>query len=93
MVGVALMIITSLIAMYSLLKVFFYMYFGREEMPVVQRQPILPHKLIAMILLTVATILMGLCAEWILDVAHHAAEFNINPSDYIKSVIPNVEVE
>ncbi|MDU7036872.1 MAG: Na+/H+ antiporter subunit D, partial [Staphylococcus simulans] len=72
-VGVALMIITSLIAMYSLLKVFFYMYFGREEMPVVQRQPILPHKLIAMILLTVATILMGLCAEWILDVAHHAA--------------------
>ncbi|WP_422052017.1 Na+/H+ antiporter subunit D [Staphylococcus simulans] len=92
-VGVALMIITSLIAMYSLLKVFFYMYFGREEMPVVQRQPILPHKLIAMILLTVATILMGLCAEWILDVAHHAAEFNINPSDYIKSVIPNVEVE
>lgn len=92
-VGVVVMLITSLIAMYSLLKVFFYMYFGREGMPVVQRQPLLPHKLFAMILLTLATVLMGLCAEWILDIANHAAAFNLNPSDYLKSVIPNVEVE
>lgn len=91
--GVVVMIITSLIAMYSLLRVFFYMYFGREGMPVVQKQTILPHKIAAMLLLTIATIVMGFGAEWFLDIAHQAAEMNLNPGDYQEAVVPHLEVD
>lgn len=91
--GVIVLVITSIIAMYSLLRIFFIMYFGQEEVPQVNKVPLAMHKIIAMLFLTGATIFMGACGEWFLDFARQAAEFNLHPSEYIKAVIPDVKVE
>ncbi|RZI01307.1 Na+/H+ antiporter subunit D [Staphylococcus condimenti] len=91
--GVIVLVITSIIAMYSLLRIFFVMYFGQENVPQVKNTPLAMHKIVAMMLLTAATIFMGVCGEWFLDFARQAAEFNLHPSEYIKSVIPDVKVE
>ena len=91
--GVVVLVLTSIIAMYSLLRIFFVMYFGREDVPRVQPVPLPLHKIISMFLLTAATVLMGICGEWFLDFARQAAELNLHPSEYIKAIIPNVKVE
>lgn len=92
-IGVIVLVITSIIAMYSLLRIFFIMYFAQEEVPQVNKVPLAMHKIIAMLFLTGATIFMGICGEWFLDFARQAAEFNLHPSEYIKAVIPDVKVE
>lgn len=91
--GAIIMIIASIIAMYSLLRIFLFMYFGRETMPQAQLVQLSKNKLNAMVILTVATILIGLASQYMLDVSEMAAQFNMNENEYFKEIIPNVEVE
>jgi len=92
-IGVIVMVITSVIAMYSLLRIFLVMYFGRNDIPKVDKVPLSKHKLYAMIILTVATILLGIASQYVLNISELAAQFNIHEQSYIKEIIPNVEVE
>ncbi|MEX6217206.1 Na+/H+ antiporter subunit D [Mammaliicoccus sciuri] len=92
-IGVIVMVITSVIAMYSLLRIFLVMYFGRNDIPKVERVPLSKHKLYAMIILTVATIVLGIASQYVLNISELAAQFNIHEQSYIKEIIPNVEVE
>ncbi|MBW0767079.1 Na+/H+ antiporter subunit D [Mammaliicoccus lentus] len=91
--GVIVMIISSIIAMYSLLRVFLVMYFGRESVPQVGKVVFVKNKLYAMIILTVTTIILGIASQYVLNISEMAAQFNMNELEYFKEVIPNVEVE
>lgn len=92
-IGVLVLVITSLIAMYSLLKIFFYMYFGRQEIPKVAYKPLPKHKIFAMLILTIATIAIGIGAQWIIEITNQSAAFNLNLDDYLKAVAPKLEVD
>lgn len=91
--GVIVMIISSIIAMYSLLRVFLVMYFGRESVPQVGKVVFAKNKLYAMVILTVTTIILGIASQYVLNISEMAAQFNMNELEYFKQVIPNVEVE
>lgn len=91
--GVIVMIISSIIAMYSLLRVFLVMYFGRESVPQVGKVVFAKNKLYAMVILTVTTIILGIASQYVLNISEMAAQFNMNELEYFRQVIPNVEVE
>lgn len=92
-IGVVIMVISSIIAMYSLLRIFLVMYFGREKIPQASLVVLSKNKLYAMVILTVATVVLGLAAQYVLDISQMAAHFNMDEQAYFKEVIPNVEVE
>lgn len=79
--------------MYSLLRVFLVMYFGRESVPQVGKVVFAKNKLYAMVILTVTTIILGIASQYVLNISEMAAQFNMNELEYFKQVIPNVEVE
>nr|WP_263314798.1 Na+/H+ antiporter subunit D [Mammaliicoccus sp. Marseille-Q6498] len=91
--GVIVMILSSIIAMYSLLRIFLVMYFGIETVPQAKKVMLTKNKLYAMVILTVATIALGIASQYVLNISELAAQFNMDENAYFKEIIPNVEVE
>jgi len=69
------------------------MYFGREGTLQAKKVVLSKNKLYAMIILTIATVVLGIASQYVLNISELAAHFNMNEQSYIKEIIPNVEVE
>lgn len=92
--GLALMIITSLIAMFSLFRIFFVMYLGNEkkgEEKIFKAIPVYRKSLIAILVGTVLA--MGIIAPLIFKVTDNATHLNMDDGRYEKAVNPHLKKE
>ncbi|MDO5660146.1 MAG: proton-conducting transporter membrane subunit, partial [Staphylococcus xylosus] len=93
-IGLTLMIITSLIAMFSLFRVFFVMYLGNEqrgEAIVFKKIPQYRKVLIGVLVATI--IAMGIAAPLIFKVTENATHLNMDDGLYEKMVNPHLMKE
>lgn len=93
-IGLALMIITSLIAMFSLFRIFFTMYLGNEkkaEETEFKKIPTYRKGLIG--ILTAVILAMGLAAPLIFKVTDNATHLNMDDGLYEKMVNPHLVKE
>ncbi|MBI5975129.1 Na+/H+ antiporter subunit D [Staphylococcus canis] len=91
-VGLILMIVTSLVGMYSLFRVFFYMYAGQQE--VNQESDYKPIKRIrkrVVGFMTGIVLIIGLCAPLVMKVTTSATSENLDVESYVKAVNPDLE--
>ncbi len=90
-VGLVLMIITSLIGMYSLFRVFFYMYAGnRDKGAEIQFKPIKSNRKAIVLFMTAVTLAIGLCAPVIYQVTAQATDLSMNVQKFEKMVNPGL---
>ena len=90
-IGLALMIITSLIAMFSLFRIFFVMYLGNEskgEAIVFNKIPTYRKNLIGVLVAMI--IVMGLAAPLLFKVTDNATHLNMDDQAYEKAVNPHL---
>ncbi|HLR20253.1 MAG TPA: Na+/H+ antiporter Mnh2 subunit D [Staphylococcus sp.] len=93
-IGLALMIITSLIAMFSLFRVFFTMYLGNEkkaEETEFKKIPMYRKTLIG--ILTAVVLAMGLAAPLIFKVTDNATRVNMDDGRYQQLINPHLVKE
>lgn len=89
----ALMIITSLIAMYSLFRILFYMYFGDKDGEEVNFKKIPLYRKRILSILVVVVIAIGIAAPVVLNVTSDATELNTSDQLYQKLVNPHLKGE
>lgn len=93
-IGLALMIVTSLIAMYSLFRVMFVMYFGDSDGEEVKFKKIPAHRKGILGLLVAVVLAMGIAAPVILKVTENATNLNMKEHVFQENVNPHLkEVE
>lgn len=80
-IGLALMILTSLLAMYSLFRVMFVMYFGDIDGEEVKFKEIPPHRKGILGILVAVVLAMGIAAPVVLKVTDNAT--NINMKEHV----------
>lgn len=76
-IGLALMILTSLLAMYSLFRVMFVMYFGDTDGEEVKFKEIPPHRKGILGILVAVVLAMGIAAPVVLKVTDNATNLNM----------------
>lgn len=88
------MIVTSLIAMYSLFRVMFVMYFGDSDGEEVKFKKIPAHRKGILGLLVAVVLAMGIAAPVILKVTENATNLNMKEHVFQENVNPHLkEVE
>lgn len=92
-IGLALMILTSLLAMYSLFRILFIMYFGDADGEQVDYNPLPAHRKGMIGILTVAVLVMGLAAPIVMNVTKNATELNTNDAYFHHLVNPHLKEE
>ena len=93
-IGLSLMIITSLIAMFSLFRIFFVMYLGNEQRGKTIVFKKIPQYRKALIGILVATIIaMGIAAPLIFKVTEDATHLNMDDGLFEKMVNPHLMKE
>ncbi|MFZ8263671.1 cation:proton antiporter, partial [Staphylococcus aureus] len=92
-IGLTLMIITSLIAMYSLFRILFYMYFGDKDGEEVHFKRIPQYRKGILSILVVVVIAIGIAAPVLLKITNDATELNTNDQLYQKLVNPHLKGE
>lgn len=92
-IGLTLMIITSLIAMFSLFRIFFYMYFGDKDGEEVEFKKIPLQRKSILGVLVAAVILIGIAAPVILNVTTNATKLNTNDHLYHQLINSHLEEE
>ena len=85
-IGLALMIVTSLIAMYSLFRVMFIMYFGDADGEQVQFRPLPIYRNGLLSVLVVVVLAMGIAAPVVLKVTEDATNLNMKEDVFQKNV-------
>ena len=85
-IGLALMIVTSLIAMYSLFRVMFIMYFGDADGEQVQFRPLPIYRKSLLSVLVVVVLAMGIAAPVVLKVTEDATNLNMKEDVFQKNV-------
>ena len=85
-IGLALMIVTSLIAMYSLFRVMFIMYFGDADGELVQFRPLPIYRKGLLSVLVVVVLAMGIAAPVVLKVTEDATNLNMKEDVFQKNV-------
>ena len=85
-IGLALMIVTSLIAMYSLFRVMFIMYFGDADGEQVQFRPLPIYRKGLLSVLVVVVLAMGIAAPVVLKVTEDATNLNMKEDVFQKNV-------
>lgn len=85
-IGLALMIVTSLIAMYSLFRVMFIMYFGDADGEKVQFKPLPIYRKGLLSVLVVVVLAMGIAAPVVLKVTEDATNLNMKEDVFQKNV-------
>ena len=85
-IGLALMIVTSLIAMYSLFRVMFIMYFGDADGEQVQFRPLPIYLKGLLSVLVVVVLAMGIAAPVVLKVTEDATNLNMKEDVFQKNV-------
>ncbi|EGQ0306878.1 Na+/H+ antiporter subunit D [Staphylococcus pseudintermedius] len=90
-IGLTLMILTSLIGMYSLFRVFFYMYAGNDVKGAeMDYKPIRVNRKTIVMFMTGVTLAMGLFAPIIYKVTEQATNLSMDPHQYEKMVNPEL---
>ena len=92
-IGLALMILTSLLAMYSLFRILFIMYFGDADGEQVDYNPLPVHRKCMIGILTVVVLVMGLAAPIVMNVTKNATELNTNDAYFHHLVNPHLKEE
>lgn len=77
-VGLTLMIITSLLAMYSLFRILFIMYFGDNDGEQVDFNPLPMHRKSILGVLTAVVLAMGIAAPVVMKATEKATKLNID---------------
>lgn len=85
-IGLALMILTSLLAMYSLFRVIFVMYFGDTDGEEVKFKEIPPHRKGILGILVAVVLAMGIAAPVILKVTDNATNLNMKEHVFQENV-------
>lgn len=85
-IGLALMIVTSLIAMYSLFRVMFIMYFGDADGEQVQFRPLPIYRKSLLSVLVVVVLAMGIAVPVVLKVTEDATNLNMKEDVFQKNV-------
>ncbi|REH85807.1 Na+/H+ antiporter subunit D [Staphylococcus felis] len=90
-IGLTLMILTSLIAMYSLFRVFFYMYAGDSLCGAeISYQSVKPVRKHVVMLMSIVVLVIGLATPIIINATNLAAKMNLDAETYVKSVNPDL---
>ncbi|EHJ06720.1 Na+/H+ antiporter Mnh2 subunit D [Staphylococcus simiae] len=92
-IGLTLMIITSLIAMFSLFRILFYMYFGDKDGEEVEFKKIPVQRKSILGVLVAVVIFMGVAAPVILNVTTNATQLNTNDHLYHQLINSHLEEE
>ena len=90
-IGLALMIVTSLIAMYSLFRVMFIMYFGDADGEQVKFNKLPSHRKGLLGILVVVVFAMGIAAPVVLKVTDNATELNMKEHVFQENVNPHLK--
>lgn len=85
-IGLALMILTSLLAMYSLFRVMFVMYFGDTDGEEVKFKEIPPHRKGILGILVAVVLAMGIAAPVVLKVTDNATKLNMKEHVFQENV-------
>lgn len=85
-IGLALMILTSLLAMYSLFRVMFVMYFGDTDGEEVKFKEIPPHRKGILGFLVAVVLAMGIAAPVVLKVTDNATNLNMKEHVFQENV-------
>lgn len=85
-IGLALMILTSLLAMYSLFRVMFVMYFGDTDGEEVKFKEIPPHRKGILGILVAVVLAMGIAAPFVLKVTDNATNLNMKEHVFQENV-------
>ena len=85
-IGLALMILTSLLAMYSLFRVMFVMYFGDIDGEEVKFKEIPPHRKGILGILVAVVLAMGIAAPVVLKVTDNASNLNMKEHVFQENV-------
>lgn len=85
-IGLALMILTSLLAMYSLFRVMFVMYFGDTDGEEVKFKEIPPHRKGILGILVAVVLAMGIAAPVVLKVTDKATNLNMKEHVFQENV-------
>ena len=85
-IGLALMILTSLLAMYSLFRVMFVMYFGDTDGEEVKFKEIPPHRKGILGILVAVVLTMGIAATVVLKVTDNATNLNMKEHVFQENV-------
>ena len=83
----AVLIISGLFVLYSLLRFFLSCFWGETILSEQQQRPLKKSWLIPCVLLTLATFMLGVGTEWIADYIKDAALVLQNPDIYIDAVV------
>lgn len=92
-IGLALMILTSLLAMYSLFRILFIMYFGDADGEQVDYNPVPVHRKSIIGILAIVVLVMGLAAPAVMNVTKNATELNTNDAYFHHLVNPHLKEE
>ena len=92
-IGLTLLILTSLIAMYSLFRIFFVMYWGDADGEQVNFNPLPTHRKSILSVLIVVVITMGIAAPIVLNVAEDATKMNMDGHTFHQLVNPHLKEE
>lgn len=79
---------SSIIVLYSLLRIFLSAIFGETIIPIGDEMPMPKTVILPIIMLACLTIALGVGAEFIAKYVNHAAHVLANPSIYIEAVLP-----
>lgn len=90
-IGLALMTVTSLIAMYSLFRVMFIMYFGDADGEQVKFNKLPSHRKGLLGILVVVVLAMGIAAPVVLKVTDNATELNMKEHVFQENVNPHLK--
>ena len=90
-IGLALMTVTSLIAMYSLFRVMFIMYFGDADGEQVKFNKLPSHRKGLLGILVVVVFAMGIAAPVVLKVTDNATELNMKEHVFQENVSPHLK--
>lgn len=90
-IGLALMIVTSLIVMYSLFRVMFIMYFGDADGEQVKFNKLPSHRKGLLGILVVVVFAMGIAAPVVLKVTDNATELNMKEHVFQENVSPHLK--
>lgn len=78
---------SSMIVLFSLLRIFLASFFGETVISEAEEKPVPKSASIAFMLSAVAAVVIGVGAEWLAPYVRFAAEVLINPSIYIDAVL------
>ncbi|HJH10418.1 MAG TPA: Na+/H+ antiporter subunit D [Metalysinibacillus jejuensis] len=85
---IAVGLASSIIVLYSLLRIFLSAFFGETIIPLGEEMPLPKTVIWPIIMLALLTIALGVGAQAIANYVVHAAEVLANPTQYIDAVLP-----